>query len=47
MKCPLDSKLVFSIKAVTPETFTPEQKIEVATADGSFHTTLMPGPMAA
>jgi hypothetical protein len=37
---PLDSKLVFSIKAVTPETFTPEQKIEVATADGSFHTTL-------
>jgi hypothetical protein len=37
---PLDSKLVFSIKAVTPETFTPDQKIEVATETGSFHTTL-------
>jgi hypothetical protein len=37
---PLNSRVVFSIKAVTPETFTPDQKIEVATADGSFHTTL-------
>jgi len=37
---PLNSRIVFSIKAVTPETFTPDQKIEVATADGSFHTTL-------
>jgi len=37
---PLNSKLVFSIKAVTPETFTPEQKIEVATENGAFHTTL-------
>ncbi|HLH37413.1 MAG TPA: hypothetical protein VKX41_22285 [Alloacidobacterium sp.] len=40
---PLNSKLVFSIKAVTPDTFTPEQKIEVATANGSFHTTLSMG----
>jgi hypothetical protein len=37
---PLNSKIVFSIKAVTPENFTPDQKIEVATADGSFHTVL-------
>jgi hypothetical protein len=37
---PLNSHLVFSIKAVTPESFTSEQKIEVATEDGSFHTTL-------
>jgi hypothetical protein len=37
---PLNSKIVFSIKTVTPETFTPDEKIEVATADGSFHTTL-------
>ncbi|HYK35904.1 hypothetical protein [Alloacidobacterium sp.] len=37
---PLNSRLVFSIKAVTPETFSPEEKIEVATADGGFHTTL-------
>ncbi len=37
---PLNSRLVFSIKAVTPETFTPDLKIEVATADGAFHTTL-------
>ena len=37
---PLNSRIVFSVKAVTPETFTPDQKIEVATADGSFHTTL-------
>ncbi len=37
---PLNSKLVFSIKAVTPETFSPDEKIEVATVDGSFHTTL-------
>jgi len=37
---PLNSKLVFSIKAVTPDTFASEQKIEVATENGSFHTTL-------
>lgn len=37
---PLNSRLVFSIKAVTPQTFSPEEKIEVATADGTFHTTL-------
>jgi hypothetical protein len=37
---PLNSKLVFSIKAVTPDTFSPEQKIEVATENGAFHTTL-------
>ncbi|HTZ89340.1 MAG TPA: hypothetical protein VMA71_03315 [Alloacidobacterium sp.] len=37
---PLNSRLVFSIKAVTPETFSPDEKIEVATADGVFHTTL-------
>ncbi len=37
---PLDSKLTFSIKTITPATFSPDEKIEVATADGSFHTTL-------
>ncbi|WP_158749152.1 hypothetical protein [Acidobacterium sp. S8] len=37
---PLNSKLVFSVKAVVPETFSHDQKIEVATEDGSFHTTL-------
>lgn len=37
---PLNSRLVFSIKAVMPETFSPEEKIEVATADSAFHTTL-------
>lgn len=37
---PLNSKLVFSIKAVTPESFSPDEKIEVATVDGSFHTIL-------
>ena len=40
---PLSSRLVFSIKAVTPESFSPEEKIEVATADGTFHTTLSLG----
>ncbi|MDI3254708.1 MAG: hypothetical protein QJR10_08010 [Bacillota bacterium] len=37
---PLDSRLTFSVKAVTPATFFPDEKIEVSTADGSFHTTL-------
>ena len=37
---PLNSKVVFSVKAVTPETFTADQKIEVATADGASRTTL-------
>ena len=37
---PLSSKLVFSVKAVVPETFSHDEKIEVATEDGSFHATL-------
>ncbi len=37
---PLDSRLAFSVKAITPATFSPDEKIEVATEDGSFHTTL-------
>lgn len=37
---PLNSKIVFSVKAITPETFSPDEKIEVATEDGAFHTTL-------
>jgi hypothetical protein len=37
---PPNTRLVFSVKAVTPETFSPEQTIEVETADGAFHTTL-------
>lgn len=40
---PLDSKLAFSVKAVTPANFSPDEKIEVATEDGSFHTTLSMG----
>jgi hypothetical protein len=37
---PLNSRLVFSVKAITPESFSPDEKIEVATEDGAFHTTL-------
>ncbi|HEX3438205.1 MAG TPA: hypothetical protein VHT24_15655 [Pseudacidobacterium sp.] len=37
---PLDSRIIFSVKAITPETFSPDEKIEVTTEDGSFHTTL-------
>jgi hypothetical protein len=37
---PLNSKIVFSIKAITPENFSTDEKIEVATEDGAFHTTL-------
>lgn len=37
---PLNSKIIFSIKAVEPAVFSPSEKIEVATADDVFHTTL-------
>lgn len=37
---PLNSKIVFSVKAITPENFSPGLKIEVATEDDAFHTTL-------
>jgi hypothetical protein len=37
---PQDSKLVFSLKAQTPATFSREDKIEVSTADQSYSTTL-------
>jgi hypothetical protein len=37
---PLNSKIVFSVKAITPDTFSSDEKIEVATEDGAFHTTL-------
>jgi hypothetical protein len=37
---PLNSRIVFSIKAITPENFSADQKIEVATEDGAFHTLL-------
>jgi hypothetical protein len=37
---PLNSKIVFSVKTITPENFSPDEKIEVATEDGAFHTVL-------
>jgi hypothetical protein len=40
---PQNSKLVFSLKAQSPEAFSREEKIEVATADGAYSTTLSMG----
>ena len=37
---PLSSRLVFFLKSVVPQTFPRNQNIEVAAADGSFHTVL-------
>ncbi|HET8881495.1 MAG TPA: hypothetical protein VFM56_04915 [Solimonas sp.] len=37
---PQDARLTFSMRAQTPSRFTPQQTIEVATADESFSTTL-------
>jgi hypothetical protein len=37
---PLGSRLVFFLKSVVPQTFPRSQNVEVAAADGSFHTTL-------
>jgi hypothetical protein len=37
---PQDAKLTFSMRALVPRTFTHDEKIEVATADESFSTTL-------
>jgi hypothetical protein len=37
---PLDGRLVFFLKSTTPASFPRDQKIEVASADSSFHTTL-------
>jgi hypothetical protein len=40
---PQNSKLVFSLKAQTPATFSREDKIEISTADHSYSTTLSMG----
>jgi hypothetical protein len=40
---PQNSKLVFSLKTQSPAAFTHEEKIEVATADGAYSTTLNMG----
>jgi hypothetical protein len=37
---PQDARLSFVLKAQTPHTFTPDEKIEVATADDAFRVTL-------
>ncbi len=37
---PLGARLVFFLKSVVPQTFPRNQNIEVAAADGSFHTVL-------
>lgn len=37
---PVQKRLVFFIKSVVPSTFPRDEKIEVASVDGSFHTTL-------
>ena len=37
---PLGSRLVFFLKSVVPQTFPRNENIEVAAADGSFHTVL-------
>lgn len=37
---PLNSKLVFFLKSVVPSSFPRDEKVEVASDDGSFHTTL-------
>ena len=40
---PQNSKLVFSLKTQSPAAFSREEKIEVATADGAYSTTLNMG----
>ncbi|HVH89430.1 MAG TPA: hypothetical protein VM912_22125 [Terriglobales bacterium] len=40
---PTSGRIVFFIKAISPEVFPRSQKIEVAAADGSFHTVLSVG----
>ena len=37
---PLDARLTFSLRAESPDAFTPDEKLEVATADASFSTVL-------
>jgi hypothetical protein len=37
---PVERRLVFFLKSKSPETFPRDQKVEVAAADNSFHTTL-------
>jgi len=37
---PVQRRLVFFVKSVMPSTFPRDEKIEVASVDGSFHTTL-------
>jgi len=37
---PQDGRLTFFLKAQTPETFAPSEKVEIATADESFHVLL-------
>jgi hypothetical protein len=37
---PVDQRLVFFLRSQIPETFPRDEKIEVAAADGSFHTVL-------
>jgi len=37
---PISSRLVFFLKSVVPQTFPRNQNVEVAAADGSFHTVL-------
>jgi len=40
---PQDAQLHFSLKAQEPETFSPTQKVEIATADDSFRVVLSIG----
>ena len=37
---PLEGRLVFFLKSMVPQDFPRNQKVEVAAADGSFHTVL-------
>jgi hypothetical protein len=37
---PLDARLTFSLRADSPDAFAPDEKLEVATADGSFSAVL-------
>jgi hypothetical protein len=40
---PLEARLTFSLRAESPEAFTPDEKLQVATADASFSTVLAVG----
>jgi len=40
---PLEARLTFSLRAESPDAFTPEEKLEVATADASFSAVLRVG----